>query len=302
MINILLILVFLSLGLILQGKPFLPKDTARYLNQYLIYIVLPALALKHLPGIELKADLLLPVASAWICFGISWLFFSQLGKRLSWSRGLTGCLIIMAGLGNTSFVGIPVIQALLGQEAIQIALLIDQAGSFILVSSLAIIVASNYGEDKKRKRDIAGKILSFPPFVFFVIAIGLNLMKIEIPGTAEMIFGWIAMTLTPVALTSVGLQLQVNMQAIRTPYLWIGLSYKLIAIPLFIFVVFKYVFPLEGLMLKVTVLETAMAPMITGSIVAISNNLEPKLASLMVGVGIPLSFFTLAIWYGILLL
>ena len=55
-------------------------------------------------------------------------------------------------------------------------------------------------------------------------------------------------------------------------------------------------------MFKVTVLETAMAPMITGSIVAISNNLEPKLASLMVGVGIPLSFFTLAIWYGILLL
>jgi predicted permease len=40
-----------------------------------------------------------------------------------------------------------------------------------------------------------------------------------------------------------------------------------------------------------------MAPMITGSIIAITHDLEPKLASLLVGVGIPLSFVTLGIWY-----
>jgi malate permease and related proteins len=40
-----------------------------------------------------------------------------------------------------------------------------------------------------------------------------------------------------------------------------------------------------------------MAPMITASIVAISYGLKPRLASMMVGFGIPLSFLTLAIWY-----
>jgi predicted permease len=57
---------------------------------------------------------------------------------------------------------------------------------------------------------------------------------------------------------------------------------------------------LEGLILDVSVMEAAMAPMITGSIIAITHDLEPKLASLLVGIGIPLSFFTLAIWYFVL--
>jgi predicted permease len=63
---------------------------------------------------------------------------------------------------------------------------------------------------------------------------------------------------------------------------------------------FKNVFQLEGLILDVSVMEAAMAPMITGSIIAITHDLEPKLASLLVGIGIPLSFFTLGIWYFIL--
>jgi predicted permease len=43
-----------------------------------------------------------------------------------------------------------------------------------------------------------------------------------------------------------------------------------------------------------------MAPMITGAILASSYGLKPKLSSMMVGVGIPLSFLTLLFWYFIL--
>ncbi len=45
----------------------------------------------------------------------------------------------------------------------------------------------------------------------------------------------------------------------------------------------------------------AMAPMITGAILASSYGLKPKLSSMMIGFGIPLSFLTLAIWYYIVL-
>jgi hypothetical protein len=43
-----------------------------------------------------------------------------------------------------------------------------------------------------------------------------------------------------------------------------------------------------------------MAPMITAAIIASSHNLQPKLCNLMIAVGIPLSFVTLAIWHFIL--
>lgn len=300
MLQILLIPAFLLLGILLQNIQKLPPNLPNILNNYLIYIVLPALALKYLPFIDLQIELALPVSSAWISFGLSWLLFGSLGKYFQWSNALTGCLIITAGLANTSFVGIPIVRALYGEEAVKIALLIDQGGSFILVSSIAVIVASIYSEGKKRKRDITRKILTFPPFIFFILAIIMNLSQIKTPDILSLPLELIALSLTPVALTSVGLQVKINWPAIRNPYLWAGLGYKLLLIPLLILLLFKYFFRLEGLLLQVSVIEAAMAPMITGSIIAISHQLEPKLASLLVGVGIPLSFLTIGAWYWIL--
>ncbi len=300
MLNILLIPIFLLFGIILQKVKKLPDALSTYLNQYLIYVVLPALALKYLPFVEMEVKLLLPIASAYISFGLSWLIFGTLGKKLQWSDGLTGCLIITAGLANTSFVGFPIVRALYGEEGVQIALLIDQAGSFIIVSSIAIVVASIYGKGKKRKRDVSKKILTFPPFIFFVLAMLMNLLGIQTPEIIMPPLDWIAISLTPVALTSVGLQVKINWEAIRMPHLWYGLLYKLVFIPMIILLLFKHLFQLQGLLLQVSVIEAAMAPMITGSIIAISHDLEPELASLLVGVGIPLSFVSLAGWYWIL--
>lgn len=295
-----LIVVFLLLGILAQRWRRVPEGLAGHLNRYLIFIVLPALALLYLPRVELVPELLFPIASAWICFGVSWLVFGLIGKWRGWAPGLTGCLIIVSGLGNTSFVGFPVIQALYGSEGIKIALLIDQAGSFVIVGTLALVVAALYSEGKKRKRDITRKIITFPPFLFFVVAMLLNAMEVEIGAFPERVLQVIAATLTPVALTAVGLQISLQRAALRNNYLWLGLGYKLVFIPLLMLALFKYAFRLDGLILDVTVMETAMAPMITGSIVAIAHNLEPRLASLMVGVGIPLSFITLALWYLVL--
>lgn len=300
MLNFILIVVFLITGLILQKVSFIPAKFATYLNNYLIYIVLPALALKYLPGVELKFELLLPIGSAWISFALSWIIFGSLGKYLKWSDGLTGCLIITAGLANTSFVGFPIVKALYGEEAVKIALLIDQAGSFIIVSSVAVVVASIYSVGKKRKRDVTKKILTFPPFIFFILAMAMNISSLETPTLILPVLDVVAATLTPIALTAVGLQVKISMASISSKYLWMGLAYKLVLIPLVIFVLYAFVFELKGMMLKVSVIEAAMAPMITGSIIAITHDLEPKLASLLVGVGIPLSFLTIAVWYFIL--
>jgi predicted permease len=40
-----------------------------------------------------------------------------------------------------------------------------------------------------------------------------------------------------------------------------------------------------------------MAPMIGASIVAQEHKLDPQLITLMVGIGIPLSFLTLPVWW-----
>jgi predicted permease len=52
--------------------------------------------------------------------------------------------------------------------------------------------------------------------------------------------------------------------------------------------------------MRVTIFEAAMAPMITAGIIAVDHDLDPPLVSLLLGVGIPLSFLTLAGWWWLL--
>jgi predicted permease len=52
--------------------------------------------------------------------------------------------------------------------------------------------------------------------------------------------------------------------------------------------------------LQVTLFEAAMAPMITAGIIAVDHDLNPSLVTLMLGIGIPLSFLTLPGWWWLL--
>ncbi|HNE83258.1 MAG TPA: AEC family transporter, partial [bacterium] len=50
------------------------------------------------------------------------------------------------------------------------------------------------------------------------------------------------------------------------------------------------------------IFEAAMPPMITAAILATEHDLRPELASLMVGIGIIVSMFTLPFWWVLLTL
>ncbi|WP_339923067.1 AEC family transporter [uncultured Cyclobacterium sp.] len=303
MANILIVIASILIGIILQKVKNFPVEAPKVLNAYLIYVVLPAVSLLHISRLDLGPALLLPISVGWIIFTITWLVFGYLGKRFGWNKKTIGCLIICGGLSNTGFIGYPVIEAIYGAEGLKIAVLIDQTGSFLVVSSLAIIVASLYGSEKMRKRDISKQMLFFPPFIFFIIALMLNIFKVEISGVAEKVLQSFAGTLTPIALIAVGLQIKIRLEDIKDNFLWYGLTHKLLLIPLLIYTIYHWIpvdNPDQNLIFKVSVMEAAMAPMITSSIIATNYNIRPKLASLLVGVGIPLSVITLTMWYYIL--
>jgi malate permease and related proteins len=57
---------------------------------------------------------------------------------------------------------------------------------------------------------------------------------------------------------------------------------------------------IEGSVLEVTVLQAAMAPMISGAILAQQNRLEPALANAVLGLGILLGFLTVPVVHRLL--
>ncbi|WP_281323769.1 AEC family transporter [Flavobacterium sp. IMCC34518] len=298
--NFILIFVFLFFGFILQNIKQIPKNTHKILNWIVIYICLPALALYHIPKIKWDNQLLYPIGVAWIGFIISCFFFDYLGKRLGWSRKLTGCLIICAGLGNTSFLGFPIIEALYGEEGMKTALLVDQPGSFVVLSTLGILVATVYSKGNLSGFQIAKKIAFFPPFITFCVACLMNVFQFDFSNWVQLFFKTIGSGVTPLALLSVGLQLKFEKRSMHWGFLSLGLLYKLILTPAIIFFLYVIILHQHSDAIKVSILESAMAPMITGCILASTYGLKPRLSTMMIGFGIPISFITLLFWYLIL--
>lgn len=300
MSSIILLFLCLFLGIIFRILKFFPKETPAVLNQFVIFISLPAMALYYLPKVEISTKLLYPVGVAWIGFAVAAALFIGLGKIFGWSRGLIGCLILTGGLGNTSFVGIPIIEALYGKEGLKTLILVDLPGTFMVLSTVGIVVAATYSRGKTNLKEIGLRILKFPPFLAFCIGLTLALSGLHFPDEINTVFEKLSLTVTPLALVSVGYQLKIQKKSKHWKFLILGLSYQLLIWPAIIFSLYKFGFHQKGIEFEVSVMEAAMAPMITAAIVSASYGLKPKLSSMMVGIGIPVSFLTLAFWYWIL--
>ncbi len=296
--NYILLGACLLLGLFLRRSGRLPDNAAASLNGFVVHISLPALTLTYVHGLKLDTSLILPALMAWVMFGVGCGFFWLAARALGFSRATTGGLMLTGGLANTSFIGLPMIDTFYGPQFLGLGILIDQLGSYFVLSTLGILVASLYSGHSMNAKTVIRKIVLFVPFQAFVLA--LLLMPFEYPIWLDELLKRLGATLVPIALVSVSYQLQLSQVRGKAYALTVGLVFKLAVAPALILLLIAGVLRAEGPVLSVTVFEAAMGPMIGASIVAIDHELDPPLLTLMVGVGIPLSFLTLPVWWHLL--
>jgi malate permease and related proteins len=298
--NILLLLLCFILGILFRKTKLLPENSHIAINNILLYICLPALALLYIPELHFSINTIYPIIVAYIVFGLGVAFFIFIGKIFKLSQATVGALILTAGLCNTSFVGFPVLIALFGEEGLKIGVLVDQAGSFVILATFGIIVASVYSHGKIDYKSILKKIITYPSFIAFILGIIMNIFDLRFEGVLKSLLEKAGSPMVFLALISVGFQLKFSLKDLPVREIILGLSYKLIIAPLLIYILFFVLFKGSGLNVQVSLIEIAMPPMVLGAVLATSFNLNPKLSNLMVGIGIPLSFFTLAFWYYII--
>jgi hypothetical protein len=308
--NFIVIFICFFMGFFCRNLKNFPPHSVSTLNSFIIFLSLPALILFQVPKLLMTSGFLqghwwIPVSMAWISFLASVVVFVFLGKKFQWSRPKIGALILTAGLGNTSFVGFPILEALIGHEAIPVGVIVDQAGSFLVLSTLGIVVAAIYSGTQVSSKMILKRILTFPPFLSLVMSIAWVLLGGRGHVALSGIFERISLTLVPLALFSFGLQIKVSTKILKKRWrpLLLGLFFKLFFLPaLFTLLYWKGFSGANDLTIRVTILEAAMATMFTSAVVATEFNLDGELAQLMVGVGVPLSLITVSFWNYILFL
>lgn len=298
--NILLLFFCMLLGIVFQKIKSFPSNAYLTLNSFVIYVSLPAVTLIYIPKLTLDIDLWMPISTAWIIFIVAFVFFKLFQKIFYYSHATLACLVLTCGLFNSSFIGFPLIKALYGNEGLQIAIMVDQPGSFMVLCTLGIALATYYSSGKNDVSTMVRKIISFPPFWGFVIAFLVKFFNYQYAETIQSILQIFANTLTPLALISVGLQLKLEKEKLFAKELYLGLAYKLMIAPALLFFIFILLLKEKNLISQVSIMEGAMAPMITAAIIAIQYNLDKKLASIIIGIGIPLSFVSLYFWYWLL--
>lgn len=285
MASLLVVALCLGAGVALRGRL-----EAAPLNTFVLHVALPALAvvaMREAPPVSAWG-----VASVWLVFGAAILVFGLLGRLFRWDRATVGCLVLACGLSNTSFVGFPVLEWLVGPAALPVAVPLDQLGSFLIVCLAAPVVGAVAAGQAWSAGALVGRVLRFP--ALWAMILGLVVPAEVWPAAVIDALGKIAATLSPVALVAVGAQLRLPTTRERGPFLT-GLGYKLALAPLLVWAWMR-LGGVEGLGVEVAVLEAAMAPMVTGALLAQSYGLRPELAAALLGVGVPVSLATVWGW------
>jgi predicted permease len=287
---LLLLFVCLALGAVVARYARPTAGLAQNLNWWVLNIALPALVLDLLPRIRFDPHLWFLVAAMWLVFLGAWLLFALLGPRLGWSRGRIGALILVAGLGNTAFMGYPMIEALRGKEGLGLAVIADQVGCFVALAVGGVAVTAVYAGQTLMPAQVLRRILLFPSFLALLGGIAAGALG-GWPDAVHQVLERLGASLTPLALFSVGLQFRLHLGRSQLGALSLGLGWKMLAAPLLCWLLGSAA-GVSGLVLTVGVLQAAMAPMISAAILADQYDLEPPLANTVLGAGILLSLLT----------
>jgi malate permease and related proteins len=297
LVNFILIGICILAGFALRRLRILPEGAQRGINVWIIYLAVPAVSLKYIPTIYWSNELLLPALMPLIVWCGAWGCFRVCSSIWPMSGATRTALTLTAGLGNTSFLGFPLVLGYYGEHALPVAVISDQV-SFVVMSTIGATMAMRHsGMGEVSAGTVLKKLFQFPPFIAFIAALVLPRF-IDI-SPALPLFDKLAATLVPLALFSVGMQLSVEGWREDLRFLSIGIAYKLLVAPALILLII-WLLHLRGIVPQISLFEAAMAPMITAGVIATQYELDPRLANLMVGIGILLSFITTAGWWLIL--
>jgi predicted permease len=270
-----------------------PAGVAALLDRYVLVIALPALILVKLPGVALGASVAVPAAVAWGGLLVAVALVLLASRLWSWDRRTTGVLLLVTPLGNTSFLGLAAVEALLGRNHLGTALAYDQLGSFLGLAAYGSLVASRYGSGAKGWRPAVRRLFRFGPFLALLASVPLR--WVDLPAPLPDLLTDLGRTVAPVAMFALGLRFRLVLRRrVLTPAL-VCLVTKMAVLPISALAIAAAIGVRADPAWTTSVLQSGMPPMVTAGVVATQAGLDEELSTLVVGVGTLLAFVTLPV-------
>ena len=279
------------LGWLVRTIRPVPEVVTAWADKYVLQVALPAVIIAKISKVTFDADVVLPIAVAWAVMLLAITAVLIASRVLNWNRSLTGALLLVGVLGNTSFLGLGMVESLLGADHLASAIAYDQVGTFVGLALWGSFVASTYGVGEGGWRPVLKRLSRFGPFLALLASLVFRV--IDLPDDVYSILNGVGKTVAPVAMCALGLRFTLSVsRSVQMPALF-GLVTKMAVLPGLVYVVAFLVGSPHDLAWSTSILQAAAPPMVTAGVVAVGAGLSAELVAFMVGVGTLVSFVSL---------
>lgn len=256
--QIAMMFLLMLIGWILFKTKKVTENGSKELGNILIYAVMSCVVINAYMtefSVERLKGLLLAFGISVLALGLAILISTLLFKKHPIENFGTS-------FSNAGFMGIPLVQAVLGTEAV------FYASTFVALLNLLQWTYGVYVITKDQRQISVKKIIMNPVLISMMVGILLFLLPMNVPGVFQGTISMIAAMNAPVAMISLGTYLaQTSVRSLftdRTAYM--STLVRLVVIPALTFLVLTPI-PAKYLILKLAILIVAATPV--GSNVAI---------------------------------
>jgi predicted permease len=168
--------------------------------------------LTYVPRLHMNATLAGLALTPWLLMGATLLLAWLAARWLKFSRETFAVVVICVGFGNTSFVGYPMVRALLGDGALPYAVVHDQFGTFMMLSTLGLYLLARFsGGTPPTTAQVLARMGRFPPLWALIAAV--LVMPENSPHWIGGALKSVADTMLPLVMLSVGLSIRLRLRA-----------------------------------------------------------------------------------------
>ena len=205
------VLLLVGVGMVLRRFGVLRREDSRVLNGVIVYVALPALIFTSVAAAPLSLELVRAAGVAWavslVGLAVSW----ELAHTLRLPPRTAGGFVLAATLGNTGYLGYPIVQALLGPGTLPAAVFYDVFGTVAVLFTLGIAVAARQGEHEGRL-NVFKELFTFPAMIALLVALAFRFLPLPsaVSGTVMDWTGIAAKMAVPLIMVSLGVSLDLS--------------------------------------------------------------------------------------------
>ena len=291
------ILIIMAIGYIIKQIGWVSSDNIKGFNTIVMNIALPCLMFNSLYTFDLSLfPTLGTIPIIGVCCGIlmtiiTFLLFTllKIDETKKWS------LLTAVVIGNTGFIGFPVILGIFGEVGFLRAVFYNLADNIMFIIIYTMLIVKFNGEYKK----VLSKILHMPFIWGIVIGLTFNILNIPIGNTLTTTINYLGNITIPLILITIGLSMEFDKIKEDLNLSLFATALKLFIYPIIALIVLLII-PMNSFEHDIILIQGGMPAAMVTLALAIEFDLDTNLATNSIIISTLLSLITLPLLISII--